>query len=61
MQPQSKVEFLETRAPVEWSENEKAISFSVNGDVWIKVRIDGAEGWIHSEEDFQAVGLPQSG
>ena len=61
VQPQSKVEFLEARAPVEWSEDDKAISFSVNGDVWIKVRIDGVEGWIHSEEDFEAVGLPQSG
>lgn len=61
VQPQSKVEYLESRMPVAWSEDNTAISFSVNGDVWIKVRIDGAEGWIHSEEDLEAVGLPQSG
>ena len=60
VQPQSKVEFLEVRAPVSWSETRNAISFAVDGDVWIKVRIDGAEGWIHSEEDFEALGLPQS-
>ena len=61
VQPQSKVEFLEARIPVSWSEDAKSISFSVDGDVWIKVRIDGVEGWIHSQEDFEAVGLPQSG
>jgi hypothetical protein len=61
VQPQSKIEYLETRTPVAWNEDAKAISFSVNGDVWIKVRIDGLEGWIHSQEDFDAVGLPQAG
>jgi hypothetical protein len=44
-----------------WSEDEKSITFGANGDMWLKVRIDGAEGWIHSEEDFEAVGLPQAG
>lgn len=61
VQPQSKIEYLEARTPVTWNEDAKAISFSINGDVWIKVRIDGLEGWIHSQEDFDAVGLPQSG
>jgi len=28
-------------------------------DLWLKVRIDGKEGWLHSEEDFQALGLPE--
>jgi len=61
VQPQSKIEYLEARTPVAWNEDAKAISFSVNEDVWIKVRIDGLEGWIHSQEDFEAVGLPQAG
>lgn len=61
IQPQSTVEFVEARVPMGWSEDEKSITFSVNGDMWLKVRIDGAEGWIHSEEDFHAVGLPQAG
>jgi len=26
---------------------------------WLKVRIDGKEGWIHSQEDFDALGMPQ--
>lgn len=28
-------------------------------DRWLKVRVDGKEGWIHSEEDFRALGLPE--
>jgi hypothetical protein len=61
VQPQSKIEYLEARTPVTWNEDANTISFSVDGDVWIRVRIDGLEGWIHSQEDFDAVGLPQSG
>jgi hypothetical protein len=47
--------------PVVWNEDAKAIYFSVNGDVWLRVRIDGLDGWIRGEEDFEAVGLPQAG
>jgi hypothetical protein len=61
VQPQSKIEYLEARTPVAWNEDAKAVSFGVNGDVWIRVRIDDLEGWIHTEEDFEAVGLPQAG
>ncbi len=62
VQPQSKVEYLEARMPVAWSEDAKAISFGVdNANMWLKVRIDGQEGWVHSEEDFEALGLPQVG
>jgi hypothetical protein len=31
----------------------------VEPDLWLKVRIDGKEGWMHSEEDFRALGLPE--
>jgi hypothetical protein len=58
----SKVEYLEARVPVAWSEDAKAISFGVdNANMWLKVRIDGQEGWVHSEEDFEALGLPLAG
>jgi hypothetical protein len=30
-----------------------------DADLWLKVRIDGREGWMHSEEDFRALGLPE--
>ncbi|HZP02385.1 MAG TPA: hypothetical protein VFD30_19035 [Terriglobia bacterium] len=61
VQPQSTVEYLEARVPIAWNQDDKAISFSVNGEMWMKIRVDGQEGWIHSEEDFQAVGLPSAG
>jgi hypothetical protein len=53
----SQVAFLSTRALVTWMESDQRISCSFD-DVWLRVRIDGAEGWVHSEDDFAALGLP---
>jgi hypothetical protein len=63
IKPDSKIEFLEAQLPVDWSVDKNNISFGVgNGaDVWLHVRIDGQEGWIHTQEDFEALGLPQAG
>ena len=62
LQPDTKVEYLEARMQFDWvSQDGKSINFKVNGDVWLKVRIAGQEGWAHSEEDFQALGMPQAG
>lgn len=60
VQPQSKIDYLEARMPVAWNDDGKTISFNLEGDAWIKIRIDGVEGWIHTQEDFDAVGLRQS-
>lgn len=57
----SKVEFLGAETEVVWKETADSVSLGVSDDVWLKVRIDGREGWIHTQEDFQAIGLPQSG
>ena len=27
------------------------------GAVWLEVRIDGKEGWLHDEEDFMSLGM----
>ena len=32
-------------------------SWTPNNGQWLKLRIDGKEGWIHTEEDFDALGL----
>lgn len=63
IKPDSKIEFLEAQLPVDWSATKDAISFGAGegSDVWLHVRIDGQEGWIHTQEDFEAIGLPQSG
>jgi hypothetical protein len=57
----SKVEFLGVEAEVLWKEDADSVSLGVSDDVWLKIRIDGREGWIHTQEDFQAIGLHQSG
>lgn len=57
----SKVEFLGAEAEVVWRENADSVSLGVSEDVWLNIRIDGREGWIHTQEDLQAIGLPQSG
>ena len=57
----SKVEFLGVETEVVWKENADSVGLGVSDDVWLKIRIDGREGWIHTQEDFQAIGLPQSG
>ena len=58
IQADTKVEYLEARLQFDWvSQDGKSINVKVSGDVWLKVRIAGQEGWIHSEEDFQALGV----
>ncbi|MBI4460173.1 MAG: hypothetical protein HY648_08970 [Acidobacteria bacterium] len=57
----SKVEFLEAEAEVLWDEDTEGVGLAVSPDLWLKVRIDGKEGWIHTQEDLQAIGLPQAG
>jgi len=57
----SAIEFLEAEAALRWEESAGEVGLSVPENIWLKVRIDGKEGWIHSQEDFLAVGLPQAG
>jgi hypothetical protein len=63
VKPDSKIDYLEAKAFVSWSADQENVSFGVSdpGKVWIHVKIDGQDGWISGEEDFDAVGLPQSG
>ena len=55
----SKVEFLAAEAEVVWSEDAEEANLKISKDPWLKVRIDDKEGWIHSQEDFEALGLPE--
>ncbi len=56
----SKVEFLASAAEVVWNENADSVDLSIADDPWLKTRIDGKEGWIHTQEDFQAIGVPEA-
>ena len=53
----SQVEILGGKVFVTWEEAKSLINLGVGPDIWVKARIDGKEGWIHTEEDLQAVGL----
>ena len=56
----SKVEILEAEGELLWQEGEEQVTLKVAEDLWLKVRIDAKEGWIHSQTDFTAIGLPQA-
>jgi hypothetical protein len=60
VRPDSTVELLQTRSLVQFmpSGNHFAANFD---DVWLQVRVDGKQGWVHGEQDFAALGLPARG
>jgi hypothetical protein len=35
------------------------VGWDRSSEVWLKVRINDKEGWMHGDEDFTAFGLPQ--
>jgi len=57
----SKVEFLAANVRPTLTPADNFIVLGVTGELWLKVRVDGKEGWIHTQEDFDAIGLPLSG
>ncbi len=58
----SQVEYLMARSIIRWTANGDLLQATFP-DLWLKVLIDNddeKEGWIHTEEEFQAVGLPSA-
>lgn len=60
--PSKHLEFLEMFAIVYWHNEgpqgqRVACTFS---DLWLRLRIDGQEGWVHGQDAFDALGLPQT-
>jgi hypothetical protein len=59
----SQVEYLMARSIIGWTANGDFLQATFP-DLWLKVLIDNddeKEGWIHTEQEFQAVGLPSMG
>jgi hypothetical protein len=53
-------DFLHAPLPKEFPVSDMAsIGFASNSDGWLQVRIDGKVGWIHGNEDLDALGLPE--
>jgi hypothetical protein len=56
----SKVEILKANAFVDWGLSGDLMQVAFR-DLWLQVQIDGDDqkkGWIHTNEDFAAIGLP---
>lgn len=56
LQKTSKVEFLKAHCKVNFEKGYVDVS-----EVWLKVQVDGTEGWTDREEDFNILGLPSAG
>jgi hypothetical protein len=54
----SKVEFLMANVRPTLTPSGDFMELGVAEDVWLRTRIDGKGGWIHTQEDFDAIGLP---
>jgi hypothetical protein len=53
-------DFLHPPLPGEFPVKDMAsIGVAANSDGWLQVRIDGKVGWIHGNEDLDALGLPE--
>jgi len=53
-------DFLQAPLPGEFPVKDMAsIGMAPNSDGWLQVRIDGKVGWIHGNEDLDALGLPE--
>jgi hypothetical protein len=46
------------KSPRDSMDDAGGVGWDHHSDVWLKVRIDDKEGWMHGEEDFTAFGLP---
>lgn len=56
----SQIRYVAARGLIRWAASGDLIQASLP-DVWLKVLVDNdddQEGWIHTQEEFQAVGLP---
>jgi hypothetical protein len=62
VQPGSRVEFIAAEVHVDWKGTAQDVGLEVKpDDVWLKIRVDGKEGWVHTQEDFAELGLGFSG
>lgn len=57
LEGKSSVVFVGVQALVNWKTNGDRFACTLD-NVWLHVRIDGHDGWVHSESDLAALGLP---
>lgn len=61
----SRVELIEAELPLSLRQDGEIAFFGLEearignfDDLWLHVRVDAHEGWIHTSEDYDALGLP---
>lgn len=57
--PSAQVELLESQAIVQWGVQDNRVTCALR-DIWLRVLIDGQEGWLQGQDAFDALGLPLS-
>jgi hypothetical protein len=55
----SRVEVLLAEGEPIWEDSGEEVSLGVSEDLWLRVRIDGQEGWLHTEAAFDVIGLTE--
>lgn len=55
--PDAQPEFLDMMAIVQWEANGQRVECSFR-NLWLRIRIDGKEGWVEDQQAFDALGLP---
>jgi hypothetical protein len=62
LKPESKIDYVEAQMPVSWNADQSNTTLGMSGSekTWLHIKVDGQDGWISGEEDFEAVGLPQA-
>jgi len=58
---ESRIRIVGAKVLVTPHEGPEVVELTVDEDVWVKVLIDGQDGWIHTAEDLNAIGLFASG
>jgi len=61
VKPDSKIEYVAALASNAMDRSGKWKDDRIDEIPWLKVRVDGKEGWVHAAEDLNALGLFQAG
>ena len=60
LKKEAKIEYLRSNGLVNWTKSGDEVLTQIS-DPWLQVLVDNCDdnlGWIHSDSDFSAVGLP---
>jgi hypothetical protein len=58
--PDAHPEFLDMMTIVKWGAKGQRVECSFR-DLWLRIRLDGKEGWVQGQQAFDALGLPLAG